>query len=966
MYSMNSSKFNLGLALASLAILVLMIASPGLAGTIIVTNTNDSGAGSLRDAIASASSGDTINFNLTYPATITLTTGSLQIPVDLTISGPGESNLAISGNNASKIFEIPSGVTIVITGLAMQDGYFGGLCCEDVYSAGGGAIENLGTLTLTGISISQSSGARGGGINNWGTLTVNDSLIANNTSCCGLAAGGIWNAGTMTVHKSTFVGNEGYYDGGGIFSGGPTSVDGSTFLNNHADHGAGGGIYGGGAPSTPVTVTNSTFLGNTAASNGGGVSDGGGAYGGGGTLLIANSTFSGNGAGGGGDIANFSNLTLKSTILANSSLTGGDCYAGGGTTTSTGYNISDDGSCSGFMTAIGDVNNTPAGFDPSGLQSNGGPTQTIALLSTSPAVDSIPTSACTDVNGNPVTKDQRGISRPQGSACDAGAYELIPAANDGVPTGAVCVAPPGNMVAWWPGDGNANDIISGNNGTLENGATFASGAVAQAFALDGVNQYVDAGNRPSLQVSSGDFTVDAWVKFDTLGGLAATCSGGGGTNCDMSIADKMLDATGVNTNGWRLIKQADNHFWFCLGGGSFNGCTPGGPLTVRSNTFVTTGQWYFVAGVKAGNMLSIYVNGSQESSITLGSSFLDTNSTDLLIGAHAGEGAYLDGEVDEVELFNRALAPLEIQALYDAGSAGKCKPVNQAPVANAGTNQTVECAGPSGTKVTLNGSASSDHDGDALTYKWTDPSNAIVGTSATVTVTAPMGTTTYTLTVTDAGGLSSTASTQVTVQDTTPPTLTLSQTNLTVVVPTASATGVNSSTLNLNSFASATDICDPSPTITNNAPALLSIGTTIVTFTATDHSGNSSTKSFSIQVVYNFIGYFAPILNDGSAIYNSGRTIPVKFELTAADGTIVTNAVANLFVAMTSNLTIGTTDMTDATASGGSDTGNLFRFDPTSGQYIYNLSTGGFASGTWLIRAIINDGTVHNVLFSIR
>lgn len=290
-------------------------------------------------------------------------------------------------------------------------------------------------------------------------------------------------------------------------------------------------------------------------------------------------------------------------------------------------------------------------------------------------------------------------------------------------------------------------------------------------------------------------------------------------------------------------------------------------------------------------------------------------------------------------------------------------PQNQPPVANAGANQTVECAGPSGTSVTLNGSASSDPDGDTLTYKWTDATNNVLGTSATITVTAPMGTTAYTLTVTDPGGLSSSATTNVTVRDTTPPTLTLSQSSLTAVLPTASATGA---TVSLAGIATATDICDPSPTITNNAPAVFPIGTTQVTFTATDHSGNSTEKTLVVQVVYNFNGYFVPILNDGSSIFQSGRTVPVKFALTAADGTIVSNAVASLFVAMTSNLAIGTNDMTDATSSGGSDTGSLFRFDPTSGQYIYNLNTSGYAGGTWLIRTTLNDGTVHNALISIR
>ena len=73
---------------------------------------------------------------------------------------------------------------------------------------------------------------------------------------------------------------------------------------------------------------------------------------------------------------------------------------------------------------LGDRNSTAAGLD-SGLKNNGGPVQTIALLATSPAVNAIPLIYCTDVNGNPVTTDERGVSRPQGSACDIGAFEYV-------------------------------------------------------------------------------------------------------------------------------------------------------------------------------------------------------------------------------------------------------------------------------------------------------------------------------------------------------------------------------------------------------------------------------------------------------------------------------------------------------------------------------------------------------------
>lgn len=99
-------------------------------------------------------------------------------------------------------------------------------------------------------------------------------------------------------------------------------------------------------------------------------------------------------------------------------------------------------------------------------------------------------------------------------------------------------------------------------------------------------------------------------------------------------------------------------------------------------------------------------------------------------------------------------------------------PTNHPPVANAGANQNVGCTGRNGTAVTLNGSGSTDPDGNSLSYVWKDQNGAVVGTTANVQVTLSPGTYTFTLTVTDPGGLSSTATTSITVQDTTSPTLT--------------------------------------------------------------------------------------------------------------------------------------------------------------------------------------------------
>jgi len=220
------------------------------------------------------------------------------------------------------------------------------------------------------------------------------------------------------------------------------------------------------------------------------------------------------------------------------------------------------------------------------------------------------------------------------------------------------------MVGWWPGDGNAADIAGPNNGKLINGATFAAGYVGKAFSFNGAEQFVDVKKAKPLNVSGGDFTIDAWVYFNAVGG-------------DQSIVDKMSDTSGVNSDGWRLLDQFyNNQFWFCLGGvNGGNGCDFGTSTTVMSTTSAVAGNWYFVAGVKSSSQISIFINGNLENTTALGA-FNDTNRKDLLIGGKNTQdqgGAYLNGLVDEVELFNRALTSSEISAIYNAGNNGKCK-----------------------------------------------------------------------------------------------------------------------------------------------------------------------------------------------------------------------------------------------------------------------------------------------------
>jgi hypothetical protein len=239
--------------------------------TLTVMNINDRGPGSLRQAILDANSNDTINFAPALAGkTITLTTGELDITKSVNIMGPGASNLSISGNNTSRVFDVTSG-TVTIAGLTITAGRSDKNAV--VLPSVGGGILNQGTLTLTSdvVSFNQAIGdpnkgplfniagaSWGGGAANLGTLTVTGSTFIAN-----LAQGGNNSTGSLS----------GLGTGGGIFNGGTLNVAGSTFAANaalggnnnvgpiHTGHGVGGGISSGGSQ---VTVTGSTFTANLA------------------------------------------------------------------------------------------------------------------------------------------------------------------------------------------------------------------------------------------------------------------------------------------------------------------------------------------------------------------------------------------------------------------------------------------------------------------------------------------------------------------------------------------------------------------------------------------------------------------------------------------------------------------------------------------------------------------------------
>ncbi len=164
---------------------------------------------------------------------------------------------------------------------------------------------------------------------------------------------------------------------------------------------------------------------------------------------------------------------------------------------------------------------------------------------------------------------------------------------------------------------------------------------------------------------------------------------------------------------------------------------------------------------------------------------------------------------------------------------------NQPPVADAGSDQTVEQTYYQGADVTLDGSGSSDPDGDPLTYSWTWTGGSATGVSPTVSL--PLGTTTITLVVNDGTVDSDPDTVNITVHDTTPPVITCPA-DVTVEQESAAGTVVPLT-------ATATDICDADVDITSDELAIYPLGTTTVTFTATDDSGNSASCATTVTVV---------------------------------------------------------------------------------------------------------------------
>jgi len=377
----------LKIALATLAITLLIVVSTSSAATTwTVTKTADTSDGtcnsdcSLREAVTAASGGDTI----VVPASASpylLTGSALVLNKTVTVVGGGARGTVLQGTSGNRVIRVTAGTT-TMSGVTITGG--------DLTSTGdgGGIVVQAGGFKLTDaaivgnkVEVSNNNAAGGGLAVESGTsatltrVTVSGNSVSDNGPGGSTFGGGLFNSsGTLTVVDSTVANNSN--------------------VNNGTLRARGGGVQQASTGLAPATALDSS--------------------------TIAGNSTPGTALGFGGNLqAEAGVVTLKNTIVAGGqSDFGPNCDSESGTFTSSGGNVEDSPDDPSESCGLGSSDRANADPKLSSLGDFGGPTDTMALLPGSAAIDF---SAGCDV-----ATDQRGVARPQGAACDSGAYEVRP------------------------------------------------------------------------------------------------------------------------------------------------------------------------------------------------------------------------------------------------------------------------------------------------------------------------------------------------------------------------------------------------------------------------------------------------------------------------------------------------------------------------------------------------------------
>ena len=251
-----------------------------------------------------------------------------------------------------------------------------------------------------------------------------------------------------------------------------------------------------------------------------------------------------------------------------------------------------------------------------------------------------------------------------------GAVTSTPPAVLTIATGVACPGAPSGMIAWWRGDGDTSDYAGTNDAVFEGAVAYAPGEVGQAFSFDGTSSFLQVANSPSWDFGTNDFSFELWANFAATN---ASIAAGDGSTALLAHDEQ---------------SGARDKWIFGFGGGELylyiNGSGVGPHFLVQAPFNPNTNQWYHLGLTKAGGVLRVYVNGSEVSTQTNNLS-IPAASAPLTIG-QAENDYFMQGLLDEISIYNRALAPGEMQAIYQDGSQGKCSASQPLTLSQAGFN----------------------------------------------------------------------------------------------------------------------------------------------------------------------------------------------------------------------------------------------------------------------------------------
>ncbi|MBV8752752.1 MAG: VCBS repeat-containing protein [Hyphomicrobiales bacterium] len=552
--------------------------------TITVTSLNDSGTGSLRDALSLANDGDTITFDPSLAGgTLVLTSGELDTNKNITIEGvtnaDGTPAITISGNNASRVFNFGSATSDTLDALVIMNGNVGG--------AGGALLGQSLTVINSRLDDNSASGGIGGAIFASASLTLINSAIDHNSALIG---GGINVLGFANIVNSTLSGNSAQTGGGAYVTFGNLTVVNGTLSGNSAS-GDGGGIY---ARSGTTRILDSTLTGNYSHKTGGIAESSG-------FLTLSNSIVAGNYGQEEDDVAGpFSTIYFKGNNILGSSPTA----SGGSIDTSNGNFTQIDGtSYAGLGTVFARVGHNPDTGVLSGvLADNGGPVRTVAINHYAGAAYNTGSNAALppntfnlDSSGNttePLPVDARGQPRVAGGTVDIGAFEQQQGTNFVVTT-----------LADNPYDGKtlAGELAEGNGLSLRQAIGLANqDRTSQdviTFAPDLIGGSTPGVNNGVLLLTNGELTIDSNVTIngDINGdGTPDITIDGQGASRDFNIVGGSAQFNPVTLNG--LTITGGNAY--VDGGGVSLKQGNYGPLDVTiSNSIISNNQAAYGGGI---------------------------------------------------------------------------------------------------------------------------------------------------------------------------------------------------------------------------------------------------------------------------------------------------------------------------------------------------------------------------------